>query len=203
MKTPLLNRLLAAKTLFTLLLVPVFVIANPLPLADIHTPDTVSAWPPAIGWWLLLLLLIALIIVVITAVKRYQKKWAYRRAALTLLKTHYQQWQQARQTSPENNAEADLRCVTALSEVLKRTVRTAYGNDKAALFGDAWVDFLNQQTPKDYIHGDIAIWLKEQQYRPQQATANHSATHIPDIYKACVCWIKHHQLSAALIKGAR
>jgi len=30
-----------------------------LPLRDIHLPDAVSIWPPAIGWWIVLLILAA------------------------------------------------------------------------------------------------------------------------------------------------
>ncbi|MGS2716640.1 DUF4381 domain-containing protein [Eionea flava] len=194
---------LITKTLLTALwLVPASVIANPLPLADIHTPEHVSAWPPAIGWWLLLALLITLLIATIIGVKRYQKKWGYRRAALALLNTHYQQWQKATQTSQENNEDINHTCATALNEILKRTVRTAYGSDKAALYGDAWVSFLNQQTQKDYIQGDIAVWIKEQQYRPQPTTtADNHTINIPDFYKACACWVKHHNSSTPLAKG--
>ena len=53
------------------------------PIADIHLPNTVSPWPPAIGWWLLLILIIALCAGSVYTLKRYQKKWRYRRAALS------------------------------------------------------------------------------------------------------------------------
>ncbi|MBV1912177.1 MAG: DUF4381 domain-containing protein, partial [Cycloclasticus sp.] len=29
-----------------------------LPLRDIHLPDAITWWPPAIGWWLLLAVII-------------------------------------------------------------------------------------------------------------------------------------------------
>ena len=43
-----------------------------LPLRDIHLPEAVSWWPPAIGWWVCLLLL-ALLSVVLFTLYRYRK----------------------------------------------------------------------------------------------------------------------------------
>ena len=37
--------------------------ANPLDqLKDIHTPDAIGLWPPAIGWYLVLIFLIAVLV---------------------------------------------------------------------------------------------------------------------------------------------
>jgi len=157
-----------------------------LPIADIHLPVSVSPWPLAIGWWLLLTLIIALFIGSAYALKRYQKKWRYRRAALGLLKQQYQQWQEHGE---------DLSCASAMIAIIKRTAITAYSEDSAALFGQAWVDFLNQQTTKTYFSDSLAQWMSEQQYQARNAqSASDKQIDIPQLYKASENWVKHHNV---------
>jgi hypothetical protein len=169
-----------------------------LPIADIHLPAAASPWPPAIGWWLLLALVIALCAGSVYALKRYQKKWRYRRAALSLLKQQYQQWQE----HEGNNEHSDgLSCATAMIAIVKRTAITVYSEDSAALFGQAWIDFLNQQTTKAYFSDSLAQWMSEQQYQAhseQQATD--SSVDIHQLYKACENWVKHHRVKQQYAK---
>jgi len=161
-----------------------------LPIADIHLPAAASPWPPAIGWWLLLVLVIALCAGSVYAFKRYQKKWRYRRAALSLLKQQYQQWQERGE---------DLNCATAMIAIVKRTAITAYSEDSAALFGQAWIDFLNQQTTKAYFSDSLAQWMSEQQYQAHSTqSASDQRIDIPLLYKACENWIKHHRVQIKL-----
>jgi hypothetical protein len=157
-----------------------------LPIADIHLPAAVSPWPPAIGWWLLLILIIALCVGSVYALKRYQRKWRYRRAALSLLKQQYQQWQAHGE---------DRACATEMIAIIKRTAITAYSEDNAALFGQAWIDFLNQQTSKAYFSDSLAQWMSEHQYQAhseQQITDKQ--IDIPLLYKASENWVKHHRV---------
>jgi apolipoprotein N-acyltransferase len=175
-----------------------------LPLADIHLPANISAWPPAIGWWLLALLGIAIIVGVFYWLKRHQKKWRYRRAALALLSQHYQTWQaqQSQNESVEttkntvntdrNSAPSTIQCATRMMAILKRTALTAYGYDKATLFGQAWVDFINQKTQQDIVSDELAEWMINQQY--QKASTNQQDTvNITTLYRACEKWIKQHK----------
>lgn len=75
-------------------------------LADIHWPEPVSAWPPAIGWVILLaLLLLALCIALLLAYRHHQAN-AYRRQALDELAALDTQNQQ--------------RAATELSQLLRR-----------------------------------------------------------------------------------
>ena len=168
-----------------------------LPIADIHLPAAVSPWPPAIGWWLLLILVIALCAGSVYAFKRYQKKWRYRRAALGLLKQQYQQWQEHEGNNEHSNG---LPCATAMIAIVKRTAITAYSEDSAALFGQAWINFLNQQTSKSYFSDSLAQWMSEQQYQAHSTQQLSNSTQqasddkidIPLLYKACENWINHH-----------
>jgi hypothetical protein len=169
-----------------------------LPLADIHLPASISAWPPAIGWWLLVLLSIAIIVGIFYGCKRHQQKWGYRRAALALLNQHYQTWQ-AQPSQNESNesttaTESGQSSSIKMMAVLKRTVLTAYGDDKATLFGQAWVDFINHQTKQDLFSDELAEWMINQQY--QRVSANQQDNvDITTLYRACEKWIKQHRIT--------
>ena len=57
--------------------------ANPLDqLKDIHTPDAIGLWPPAIGWYLIAAFLVAALVLVGVILWRRWQQNAYRRAAL-------------------------------------------------------------------------------------------------------------------------
>jgi hypothetical protein len=168
-----------------------------LPIADIHLPNPVSPWPPAIGWWLLLVLVIALCTGSVYTLKRYQKKWRYRRAALSLLKQQYQQWQEHEGNNEHSN---DLPCATAMIAIVKRTAITAYSEDSAALFGQAWIEFLNQQTTKPYFSDSLAQWMSEQQYQARAQQVSDSNVDIYQLYKACGNWVKHHHVKQQYAK---
>jgi len=59
--------------------------ANPLDqLKDIHLPEAVGFWPPALGWWLLAAVFVVILLTGILLYKRHQKN-AYRRSAVRQL----------------------------------------------------------------------------------------------------------------------
>ena len=62
-------------------------------LKDIHLPDPISFWPPAIGWWLLALLLLSGLFTLCYFMLRYLSKHRYRRRAIKELKRIYQAYQ--------------------------------------------------------------------------------------------------------------
>jgi len=63
-------------------------------LRDIHSPETISLWPPAIGWWILVALVFALIIYIIYQIIRIRKAQAYKRLALSTLRGIEKNWYQ-------------------------------------------------------------------------------------------------------------
>jgi hypothetical protein len=159
--------------------------------------------------------------------RRYQQKWRYRRAALGLLKQRYRQWQQHNDSTSvglgnesesegkidsEVNAKmgsgmtrqlednSDLGCATDMIAIVKRTAITAYSQDNAALFGQAWIDFLNQQTTTAYFSDSLAQWMIKQQYQAPSAplvstdTADTQKLDISQLYNACESWIKQHRV---------
>ena len=101
-----------------------------LPLRDIHLPDAVSAWPPAIGWWLLAALAIAGLVFAYVRYRRYR----VRRAALASL----------RGIARRYRSDGDERRLAAEVSTLLRRVCITYGprRDVASLTGDRWLEAL-------------------------------------------------------------
>jgi hypothetical protein len=56
-----------------------------LPLKDIHLPDAISWWPPAIGWWLIIILMPLLIVFFYWFYKRLTRKTAINTAIKRLV----------------------------------------------------------------------------------------------------------------------
>lgn len=107
-----------------------------LPLKDIHLPDAVSWWPPALGYWLLLLLIILIFSTVFIIIK-IRKRSRIKKSALTELKTIKQHYQQ----HPD-----DKTLVNALAALLRRAAISSYPrSDCASLTGNAWLLWLDKQ----------------------------------------------------------
>lgn len=108
-----------------------------LPLRDIHLPDTVSWWPPAIGWWLLLALLI---VTVITFTILWIKRIRRRRSPVFLARLSFEQ------IKKEYAATGDkIELVRNLSILLRRTVISINSRkDTAALTGHDWLQYLDK-----------------------------------------------------------
>ena len=120
-----------------------------LPLRDIHLPDPVSWWPPAVGWWLLLLLCLALLVSVYLLVKRMTrpilKKSARARVAAVIqgYRTH----------------QDKLRAVQEISIALRR-IGISYlpRNATAGMTGEQWYAELNRLVRRNPI-GEAALRL--------------------------------------------
>ena len=125
-------------------------------LRDIHLPDAISWWPPAIGWWLLLA-------IVITAIIFIPK--LYRRITYTPLnKVVNNTFENIVAEYKENNNDKNL--VTETSRFLRQTAMSYCGRDKVAqLTGEKWVQTLNNITEKDYFDEKIKQALVKAPYQ--------------------------------------
>ena len=148
-----------------------------LSLEDIITPEGVSLWPLTIAWWLLIVVSIVAVVGLIIFYRRYQKKWGYRQEALNLLKAH---------KNNLNNSDIAIKYL----ECLKRTAISAYPNqDIDSLYGDAWLSFLNRQTPKPLFNSELADFIRQAQYKKIFNLENEH------LYKAIERWIKQHSIN--------
>jgi hypothetical protein len=106
-----------------------------LPLKDIHLPDAVSAWPPALGWWLLL----ALCLLCFIAYIYYQRSQAKR----LLKKNIISEFNQIKTHFNENDNAAEL--ARKLSVLMRRiSIQYLDRQQTASLIGDDWLRFLDQ-----------------------------------------------------------
>ena len=104
-----------------------------LPLKDIHLPDAISWWPPAVGWWLLALLIPTLIVFLYWLYKRLTRKTALKTAKKALA---------AIQLNVELDNTQKLR---ELSMLLRRVaVSLAPRTEVASLTGQSWLGFLDK-----------------------------------------------------------
>lgn len=113
--------------------------ANPDPLSalrDIHLPEPVSWWPPAIGWWLLALTLLATLWLLW---KKKSNRPAVQRVALKELETLHKRFLD----SPEMPNGTEF--AVALSGLLRRYALVRYPQDEVAgLTGESWLSFLDR-----------------------------------------------------------
>lgn len=105
-------------------------------LRDIHYPDPVSFWPPALGWWIVGLLCLGLIALMIWGVRRFRTPSVHRAA--------WQELEGLRQAFASNHQEDKL--VRGLSVLLRRYAMACYGREQVAgLAGYRWLSFLDEK----------------------------------------------------------
>jgi len=158
-----------------------------LPLRDIHLPDAVSWWPPAIGWWLLPIIIAALAygIYKLIQIKKQQQKTAYRKMALkelSLIKKNF------------SNQAASVECLRTISHLLRRIALSYLPREKvASLTGTQWISQLNhlaQQAAFTNTHTELLV---HGPYQQQLDFDQH------ELFASCENWIK--QLPAQPIKA--
>jgi hypothetical protein len=113
--------------------------ADALPLRDIHLPDAVSWWPPAIGWWILLILVLLLIASLILGIRKLlqPKMNKSAKAEIDNVLLSY------------NQHNDDLQLVQQISSAIRRIgISYLTREEYAGLVGEAWYQHINQLAPK-------------------------------------------------------
>lgn len=152
---------------------------QPLPLADIITPEAIHWWPLAWGWWVLFAVVGgALAAILVVAYKCYQQQQKQQQA-LALLTS----------STTALNGQA---LYSAVNTWLKIQARPAYPQ-ALSLHGSAWVEFLNHSAGSRLFSDDAARALSEGVYRPLELEL--SATELQHLAQQ---WLK---LSKALNGG--
>jgi len=131
--------------------------ADTLPLRDIIAPLEQGWWPPAPGWWLMAAVLLIIIIAILRSLIKYAtpEYAALRKAALNELAQLQQQ-----------AAMDDRLFAEQISTLLKRIAIVRYAPQQpAGLNGRAWLDFLDQTSPKQAFSQAGGKALLEAQYQ--------------------------------------
>ena len=127
-------------------------------LADIHLPEPVSYWPPAIGWWILAAIALVLLVLLFrkfASRARQQKIYQY---ALAELESCYDSYSHA---NPEIIDQSKLDYVNQFNTVIRRVALVHYPQANAAsLDGASWVDFIRQKGESSLMTDDIAAALQ-------------------------------------------
>ena len=156
-------------------------------LRDLHLPQAVADWPPALGWWLLAgLVLFGLVWFMRALYRRYQSN-AYRRFAqreLTAIVAEHATTQDAR------------RALSALQFLMKRVAMTAFNRaEVAALTGVAWTQFLDATSATSQFSlgpGELLI------DGPYEATQDHSSQELTALFSICAEWLKNHSRASVV-----
>lgn len=100
-------------------------------LKEVHPPEPIGWWPPAIGWWIVLALglTLGIFIIVFTIKAIRQHRWQKMVSTQLALVSH------------SGGSEGDG--ITQLNRLLKQLLKVKHPTAKvASLHGDSWVNFL-------------------------------------------------------------
>ena len=126
-----------------------------LPLRDIHLPDPVSWWPPAIGWWLVLALLM-IILFLLPHFIRWLKHKPLRKVAL----------QEFDYIVAQHKGSAEL--LAAVSAFLRRLSMSYHGRQQSAsLTGNAWIEELGSLNSQASLPDSLSHLLIRGPYQKQ------------------------------------
>jgi cbb3-type cytochrome oxidase subunit 3 len=133
--------------------------AQQLKLKDIHIPEVINWWPPAIGWWLLALLTILFILGSIWLYKQLTRKTAVKTAKNLLLNI-------------KQNAEFDnQQKLVELSKLLRRLAMSGLPRKNiAGLTGRDWLLFLDRSVKGELFSNGIGQLLADAPYRKMPPT---------------------------------
>ncbi len=122
-------------------------------LRDIHLPENIDQFPSAIGWWILLGILICTLgFIIFRAIKKHRALRYLRTAKLELNLLSQQR---------ANNVS-----LSQLSALLKRISLIYYpSNTVASLSGDAWWDFMNNETGQQIYSEDDIKQMSQSRYQ--------------------------------------
>jgi hypothetical protein len=153
---------------------------NPLEqLKDIHLPDAIGFWPPALGWWLLAALLIAVFITAMVLYKHRQKS-AYRRAAVKQVKKLFSDYKEPQQ-SHELTGQ--------LNRLLKAVALQSYPTKQVSrLTQKQWLEFLDNSANMQVFRQGAGEILASAPY-----DKNSELTDIAALKRCSIAWIRGHR----------
>lgn len=104
-------------------------------LRDIHEPEAIAFWPPAIGWWLLPIIIITLVIAFYWWWK-HAKTPDYKKLALQELKNVVTDF---------NIQKNKQKAAGEIALLIRKVMVAKFGNQKiAGMIGDEWLSYLDE-----------------------------------------------------------
>ncbi|WP_305909747.1 DUF4381 domain-containing protein [Methylomarinum sp. Ch1-1] len=125
-----------------------------LPLKDIHIPEAVDWWPPAIGWWLLLILIPALIFMLWRLYRRIVRRTAVKSAKKILA------------AIKEDQQSDPLQKLQQLSALLRRvSISVTPREHCAGLTGADWLRHLDRSVKGSPFSEGVGRCLADAHFR--------------------------------------
>lgn len=132
-------------------------------LADIHLPEPVSFWPPAIGWWILAALALVLLIILFRKFASYRRQQKICQYAIAELDRCYDNFSNA---DPEDIDQSKLNYANQFNTIVRRVALVHYPlANVASLDGAAWVDFIRQKGDSSLLNEQIAAALSRGRFQ--------------------------------------
>ena len=151
--------------------------ATELPLRDIHIPDAISWWPPAIGWWILAVLIPLCVYFIYKLYKRVTRK-----TALKAAKKHFKALRDNEQLTKQEK-------LVALSSLMRRIAVSLYPRTEvASLTGDDWLNFLDKSIANRGFNSDTGWLLTEGLYSQKD-----DSYYIAPLFNLCEDWLNNQK----------
>lgn len=147
-------------------------------IRDIHLPNDVSYWPPALGWWLLAGIFLLLLMITVIKLLRHQRNNRYRRIARQALDKALSEWH------VDNDSARYVRRANAL---MRRCLHHALGSETLTSTATSdWVSTLNRITKATLSSAaETALTVQCYQRSPNIDVAM--------IHPELVRWVTSHQ----------
>jgi hypothetical protein len=127
-----------------------------LPIRDIHLPETIGWFPPAIGWWFIAIFVPIFTYFLIALIQKLLQKTAIKEAKKLLKKLQ------------TNDALTPLEKVCELSILLRRVaVSRDLKSNVAGLTGRAWLDYLDGSLKNAPFKNGIGSLLCDAPYQKE------------------------------------
>lgn len=127
-----------------------------LALRDIHLPEAVSWWPPAIGWWILLVLILLLVVGLVLGIRKLlqPKMNKSARAEIDRLLNEYAQHCD------------EQKMLQQLSAAIRRIgISYLQREQHAGLVGESWYQHINELAPDHAFTSDMVALLLDAPYQ--------------------------------------
>ncbi len=125
-----------------------------LPIRDIHLPETINWFPPAMGWWFIAIFVPIITYFLIALIQRLFQKTAIKEAKKLLKQLQ------------TNDALTPLEKVCELSILLRR-VAVIYNPEIGGLTGRAWLDYLDNSLKDAPFKNGIGRCLIDAPYQKE------------------------------------
>lgn len=160
--------------------------SDPLSLNNLHSivlPPVEGIWPVAPGWYMVASLLIGVVIYFVFKSTQKRKANQYRQDALSQLTALQKKFDQGEEG----------KALRALPVLIKATALYAYSRKTiASLYGDGWIDFLNDTLSTPHFNKEDGVVLTQISYGTPNAMLALSKEQSSQFFGHVKYWIQYH-----------